>query len=321
MKGTDLIARKLRHTYSTTLRLNYKKQSALDCISKVHKTALSSYEADFAVNRGNLSKTVPEVKVVSLENLWRVRNRDGLTFFYNAFLNKEVDELPENGHLVEEVDLHEKVDDKSDSEVSYYDDDAWREEDLVDKIVFDRIKRSNLKEWMKRPARQQVADTRKETAYVEGNFDYNIWFDKYLTDRKEEKEKIPAQHKCNPTLDTGYTKADLKGNDSFFCLFFAKGCCSEGVNCLYFHRVPLIEDCHRIENLRDVFGRARHSTHRTDMGGIGTFTRECKTLLVAGIKMIKKENPIKEMIRILYDNFSLFGEIDDLNYVATLTDK
>ena len=43
---------------------------------------------------------------------------------------------------------------------------------------------------MSRPARQQVKDTRKETAYIEGNYDYNIWYDKYLTDRKEEKEKI-----------------------------------------------------------------------------------------------------------------------------------
>ena len=55
-----------------------------------------------------------------------------------------------------------------------------------------------------------MKDTRKETAYIEGNYDYNIWYDKYLTDRKEEKEKISVEHKCIPSLDTGYTRADKK---------------------------------------------------------------------------------------------------------------
>ena len=55
---------------------------------------------------------------------------------------------------------------------------------------------------------QQAKHTRKETAYIEGNYDYNIWYDKYLIDRKEEKEKILVEHKCIPSLDTGYTRVD-----------------------------------------------------------------------------------------------------------------
>ena len=75
---------------------------------------------------------------------------------------------------------------------------------------------------------QQAKHTRKETAYIEGNYDYNIWYDKYLIDRKEEKEKILVEHKCIPSLDTGYTRVDKqeKNVSSYFCLFFAKGCCS-----------------------------------------------------------------------------------------------
>ena len=71
---------------------------------------------------------------------------------------------------------------------------------------------------------QQVKDTRKETSYIEGNYDYNILYNKYLTDRKEEKEKIPAEHRCIPSLDTGYTRVDKqeKNGSSYFCLFFAK---------------------------------------------------------------------------------------------------
>lgn len=38
---------------------------------------------------------------------------------------------------------------------------------------------------MVRPARRQVKESKKETAYIEGNYDYNIWYDKYLTDRNQ----------------------------------------------------------------------------------------------------------------------------------------
>ena len=48
----------------------------------------------------------------------------------------------------------------------------------------------------------------KNAAYVEGNYDYNIWYDKFLTDRQARHKKLPAQHKCDPDKDAGYTKAD-----------------------------------------------------------------------------------------------------------------
>jgi len=209
--------------------------------------------------------------------------------------------------------------DENQSQGSYYDEEAWEEDELREKIIWDKLKQEQLKDWMKRAARKQVADTRRDTAYIEGNYDYNIWYDKYLTDRKEEKEKIPAMHICNPALDTGFTKADLqeKEGGAFFCLYFAKGCCSEGVNCRYYHRVPTKNEADKIENLRDVFGRSRFATHRSDMGGVGTFTRDCRTLYVSDLKMVDSANPIKDMIRIIYDNFSPWGEIEDINYIPT----
>ena len=170
---------------------------------------------------------------------------------------------------------------------------------------------------MSRPARQQVKDTRKETAYIEGNYDYNIWYDKYLTDRKEEKEKIPAEHRCIPSLDTGYTRADKqeKNGSSYFCLFFAKGCCSEGVNCRYYHRVPTFEECEKIENARDIFGRSRFYSPLKDNGGIGVFTKECRTIYVFDLKKVETKNPVKDMVRIIYENFSPWGEIENINYI------
>ena len=52
------------------------------------------------------------------------------------------------------------------------------------------MKNQQLAEWMKRPARQQVQDTRRDTAYIEGNYDYNIWFDKFLTDANVKDKEV-----------------------------------------------------------------------------------------------------------------------------------
>lgn len=102
---------------------------------------------------------------------------------------------------------------------------------------------------MQRPARKQVNEAKWGTAYVEGNYDYNIWYDKYLSDRSVEQERAPALYMCDPDLDTGFTKADLfEREKGYFCVFFAKGCCCEGANCHFFHRVPQPEDLERQEN-------------------------------------------------------------------------
>ena len=150
------------------------------------------------------------------------------------------------------------------------------------KLIWTQINNKKLSQWMKRPARQQVTDSKKDTSYIEGHYDYNIWYDKYSSDRNEEKGAVAALYKCNPMIDTGYTRADIqekKGN-AFCCLFFAKGCCSFGVNCRYYHRVPTLEDCNFIENMKDIFGRSRHATHRQDMSGVGVFTNDCRTIFV-----------------------------------------
>ena len=197
---------------------------------------------------------------------------------------------------------------------SYKEIEAVEENELKEKIRYRKLKEMKLKEWLKRPARQQVEESKREIAYTEGHYDYNIWYDKYLSDRTEDKEKIPAEYKCNPLLDTGYTRADKqqKKNISYFCLFFARGCCCEGVNCRYYHHVPTFEECQNIENSKDIFGRSRFATSLKDNGGIGLFTKNCRTLYVTDMK--KKEQD-KEMVKLIYENFEKFGEIEDIQYL------
>jgi hypothetical protein len=49
--------------------------------------------------------------------------------------------------------------------------------------MFRKFKQWKIAQLMRRPARRQVLQPKKDIAYIEGNYDYNIWYDKYLTDR------------------------------------------------------------------------------------------------------------------------------------------
>jgi hypothetical protein len=94
---------------------------------------------------------------------------------------------------------------------------------------------------------------------------------------------MPALHKCDPERDSGYTKADNmdKTGNAFFCVYFSRGCCSEGKNCRYYHRIPIHDDCiGQKDNLKDIFGRTRHGSHKDDMTGIGSFNKECRTIFI-----------------------------------------
>ena len=106
--------------------------------------------------------------------------------------------------------------------------------------IFKLFKDHQVQQWMSRPGRRQVKESKKDTSYIEGNYDYNIWYDKYLTDRNQQVEKAPSLFKCNPQIDTGYTKADKfeKKGSTYFCVYFARGACTEGVNCRFYHRTP-----------------------------------------------------------------------------------
>jgi hypothetical protein len=168
---------------------------------------------------------------------------------------------------------------------------------------------------MERPARKQVETSLANNyTYKEGDEEYNFWFSKYICS-KDEKDKEAALTKCNPELDVGYTAADLfnEKGAAYYCLFFARGCCSNGVNCRYYHKIPCIEDCECIEQTKDIFGRSRFSSFREDMKGVGSFAKETKALYVSEYRLPSNENGVTQMYEILLRHFSLWGELEDIN--------
>ena len=77
------------------------------------------------------------------------------------------------------------------------------------------------------------------------------------------------------------------------------------------------------DNLRDIFGRARHATHKDNLSGIGSFNKECRTLLVSRIKLDLTQDRFrgastsmstKDIVRLLYENFSPWGAVEDIYF-------
>ncbi|KAL4477410.1 hypothetical protein ABPG74_002560 [Tetrahymena malaccensis] len=171
-----------------------------------------------------------------------------------------------------------------------------------------------------RPSRKQIEQSLADKyAYKEGDQEYNIWYGKHLSDTRDtvRDHKTPAETRCNTELDSGYTKADLTDRYSaYYCHHWAKGCCSEGQNCRYFHRVPSLAECMTIDNSRDVFGRQRHDKHREDRGGVGSFMYETRSIEIKDFKAPTEGiGVITQMYEILYRHFSEWGDIEDIKYL------
>lgn len=167
--------------------------------------------------------------------------------------------------------------------------------------------------YKKRPARKQIEKPYiKEFAYKQGDEEYNIWFDKYLNDCVV-REKQPASTRCDPEKDIGYTKADIfEPETSYWCLHFIRGCCAEGANCSFFHHMPSLKECNKIAPIKDIFGRSRHATQRDDMGGIGCFQKECRTLCINDLKIPPGNDPVEQLNEMLWRHFSLWGRVEDI---------
>ena len=130
----------------------------------------------------------------------------------------------------------------------------------------------------RRPARPQVdpSSIKHEPPPQTGTI-FNIWFNKWSGGDREDKylSKTAALGRCNVAKDSGYTRGD-KVAGSYFCIFFAKGLCPRGQECEYLHRLPGLFDTFN-PNV-DCFGRDKHSDYRDDMGGVGSFMRQNRTL-------------------------------------------
>ncbi len=156
----------------------------------------------------------------------------------------------------------------------------------------------------RRPARPQVdPSTMKSEPPPQTGTIFNIWYNKWSGGDREDKylSKHAATGRCKIGTDSGYTRADNVPG-SYFCLFFAKGLCPKGHECEYLHRLPGLHDLFN-PNV-DCFGRDKHSDYRDDMGGVGSFMRQNRTLYVGRIHV---SDDIEEVVA---RHFAEWGQVD-----------
>ena len=173
-------------------------------------------------------------------------------------------------------------------------------------------KKTKLIRRKRRPARPQIdpsalkstGDPPPQTGTV-----FNIWYNKWAGGDREDAalSKTAAINRCHVKEDAGWTTAD-KVSGSYFCLFFARGICPKGHECQYLHRLPGMFD-HFNPNV-DVFGRDKHSDYRDDMGGVGSFLRQNRTLYVGRIHVT---DDIEEIVA---RHFAEWGEVERIRVLT-----
>jgi hypothetical protein len=138
--------------------------------------------------------------------------------------------------------------------------------------------------WLARPAGVQATIDPSKLQKAEGNNEYNIWYGRYMGDAwRGGMGQDPAPTRCHPERDAGWTKATT-AERAAFCIHFAKGACARGSECAYHHIIPTAADDAATDPGRDIFGRERHASHRSDMGGVGSMVSTCRTLYVGGLR-------------------------------------
>ncbi|KAE9283746.1 hypothetical protein PF008_g27328 [Phytophthora fragariae] len=180
----------------------------------------------------------------------------------------------------------------------------------------DRYERLNA-QFLSRPARKQLDAMPTANSQLEGAYEYNIWYDKYVGDHwSDARGKEPASTRCRLELDAGKTKAvTVSKANRYFCVHFARGMCARGAECSYYHRLPSAADETRIGMMHDCFGRERHATDRDDMAGVGNFTRNSRTLYVGGLKSVSARDAVKEQEDALWKQFGEWGEVENINVI------
>jgi len=160
--------------------------------------------------------------------------------------------------------------------------------------------------------KRRTGPSRESAIDKSQGFMYNIWYHKVPGAGKPRTEPEPparSKVRCIPYTDAGVTKGE-ETHSKLFCIYFARGSCTQGYDCMFLHRIPTAADDCELSHVHDIFGRERHHTDRDDMGGVGSFSRENRTLSVTGLP------PRGERMNIrLFRAFSEFGEVDRVHAV------
>lgn len=171
-------------------------------------------------------------------------------------------------------------------------------------------------DYSQRPARQQIAiGESKALQPAEGCNEYNIWYDKWVGEHwSADKEMRAAPHRCSIRRDAGRTKANDRFGEghAYCCIFFARGCCSNGADCTFLHRIPNALDESRLSLVRDIFGRERHNSDKQDMRGTGNFNKESRTLYIGGLNL---RRGTAEAFKTLLRHLSEWGEVEQLRLI------
>ncbi|KAL7314619.1 Pre-mRNA-splicing factor [Mucor circinelloides] len=156
-----------------------------------------------------------------------------------------------------------------------------------------------------KPARVQVTQAQLDEYLKEKRPEggtYNIWHHRYSgLERDFNKTSVRPKFKVDIARDAGETLGSRNKN-AYFCLFFAKGMCSKGPKCTMWHRVPTTDDV--LETTIDCFGRDKFTEFRQDMGGVGGFIRENRTLYIGRITVT---DDIEDVVR---RQFGQFGPLE-----------
>ncbi|KAI1796901.1 hypothetical protein LXA43DRAFT_985042 [Ganoderma leucocontextum] len=166
------------------------------------------------------------------------------------------------------------------------------------------------KEKKLKPARKQVkpGDVEKKEAPQTGK-EYNIWYNKWAGGDREDSysNKTKSQTRCSIKRDAGLTRANTTGV-KYCCLFFSRGCCPYGWECEYLHILPDASIA-LPDTSKDCFARDKFSDYRDDMGGVGSFQRQNRTLYIGRIKETGTGPETEEVVR---RHFKEWGEIEKI---------
>ncbi|KAG7289079.1 Pre-mRNA-splicing factor [Staphylotrichum longicolle] len=189
-----------------------------------------------------------------------------------------------------------EVDTRPDAAVAVADDEQDHAQDLALTTTNNEVaaptekKVKKIIRRKKRPARPQIdpALITSEPPPQTGTI-FNIWYNKWSGGDREDKylSQTHAKGRCNIAQDSG----------------------PKGQDCDYLHRLPGIHDIFN-PNV-DCFGRDKFSDYRDDMGGVGSFTRQNRTIYIGRIHVT---DDIEEIVA---RHFAEWGQVERTRVLNT----